>query len=88
MPFTKTILLGLCLAAMFFMRARHLEPTERAMQWPDALGLGLFLLWRGRQPRHLPHVKDQVAGEAGLKFPQSPRNLVIWLTMKPRRGSA
>jgi uncharacterized membrane protein YeiH len=35
-------LLGLCLAAMVFMRARHLEPTERAMQWPDALGLGLF----------------------------------------------
>jgi uncharacterized membrane protein YeiH len=28
--------------AMVFMRARHLEPTERAMQWPDALGLGLF----------------------------------------------
>ena len=36
------VLLGLCLAAMVFMRARHLEPTERAMQWPDALGLGLF----------------------------------------------
>lgn len=35
-------LLALCLAAMVFMRARHLEPTERAMQWPDALGLGLF----------------------------------------------
>ena len=35
-------LLALCLAAMLFMRARHLEPTERAMQWPDALGLGLF----------------------------------------------
>jgi len=35
-------LLGLCVAAMVFMRARHLEPTERAMQWPDALGLGLF----------------------------------------------
>jgi uncharacterized membrane protein YeiH len=35
-------LLGLCLAAMIFMRARHLEPTERAVQWPDALGLGLF----------------------------------------------
>jgi uncharacterized membrane protein YeiH len=29
-------------AAMLFMRARDLEPTERAMQWPDALGLGLF----------------------------------------------
>ena len=35
-------LLALCLAAMLFMRARHLAPTERAMQWPDALGLGLF----------------------------------------------
>jgi hypothetical protein len=27
---------------MLFMRARHFDPTERAMQWPDALGLGLF----------------------------------------------
>ena len=35
-------LLGLCICAMLFMRARDLEPTERAMQWPDALGLGLF----------------------------------------------
>jgi uncharacterized membrane protein YeiH len=35
-------LLAMCVAAMLFMRARHLEPTERAMQWPDALGLGLF----------------------------------------------
>ena len=35
-------LLAICVAAMVFMRARHLEPTERAMQWPDALGLGLF----------------------------------------------
>lgn len=35
-------LLGVCISAMLFMRARHLEPTERAMQWPDALGLGLF----------------------------------------------
>jgi uncharacterized membrane protein YeiH len=36
------VLLGLCVGAMLFMRARHLEPTERAMLWPDALGLGLF----------------------------------------------
>lgn len=35
-------LLALCIAEMIFMRARHLEPTERAMQWPDAIGLGLF----------------------------------------------
>jgi uncharacterized membrane protein YeiH len=27
---------------MAFLRARHFAPTERAMQWPDALGLGLF----------------------------------------------
>ena len=36
------VLLGLCIAAMFVLHARHFEPTERAMQWPDALGLGLF----------------------------------------------
>jgi uncharacterized membrane protein YeiH len=36
------LLLGVCVVAMLVLRARHLEPTERAMQWPDALGLGLF----------------------------------------------
>ncbi|MBN9409403.1 MAG: trimeric intracellular cation channel family protein [Burkholderiales bacterium] len=36
------VLLALCSAAMLFMSSRHIEPTERAMQWPDALGLGLF----------------------------------------------
>jgi uncharacterized membrane protein YeiH len=36
------VLLALCAGAMLFLRARHFEPTERAMQWPDALGLGLF----------------------------------------------
>lgn len=35
-------LLAVCIAAMFFLRARHFALTERAMQWPDALGLGLF----------------------------------------------
>ncbi len=35
-------LLALCVLAMFFMRARHFELTERAMLWPDAIGLGLF----------------------------------------------
>ncbi len=34
------MLLGI--AAMSFMRAHHFAPTERAMQWPDAVGLGLF----------------------------------------------
>jgi uncharacterized membrane protein YeiH len=36
------VLLALCLAAMAFMRGRHFAPTERAVQWPDAVGLGLF----------------------------------------------
>jgi uncharacterized membrane protein YeiH len=36
------VLLGLCTVAMLFMRARHFAPTARAMQWPDAAGLGLF----------------------------------------------
>jgi uncharacterized membrane protein YeiH len=35
-------LLAMCIAAMVFLRSRHFAPTERAMQWPDALGLGLF----------------------------------------------
>jgi uncharacterized membrane protein YeiH len=35
-------LLALCVGAMFFLRSRHFALTERAMQWPDALGLGLF----------------------------------------------
>jgi uncharacterized membrane protein YeiH len=35
-------LLALCVLAMLFMRQRHLAVTERAMQWPDAIGLGLF----------------------------------------------
>ena len=36
------LLLALCIVAMLFLRARHFALTERAMQWPDALGLGLF----------------------------------------------
>lgn len=36
------VLIGLSLGAMLFMRSRHLQFTERAMLWPDALGLGLF----------------------------------------------
>lgn len=33
---------ALCVLAMMFLRSRHFPITERAMQWPDALGLGLF----------------------------------------------
>jgi uncharacterized membrane protein YeiH len=36
------ILILICVGALLFMRAQHLEPTARAMQWPDAIGLGAF----------------------------------------------
>lgn len=35
-------LLALCTLAMLTLRARHFDVTERAVLWPDALGLGLF----------------------------------------------
>jgi len=36
------IIILICVGALLFMRAQHLEPTARAMQWPDAIGLGAF----------------------------------------------
>ena len=36
------VMLGLSVLAMLFLKARHFAPTERAVQWPDAIGLGLF----------------------------------------------
>ena len=41
-------LLALVVIAMLLMRSRHLQLTERAIQLPDALGLGLFTA-RGTQ---------------------------------------
>jgi uncharacterized membrane protein YeiH len=41
-PLQVWAVLLLCVVAMGFLRRRHFHPTERAMQWPDALGLGLF----------------------------------------------
>lgn len=34
--------LALCVGAMLMLRSKHFKVTERAMLWPDALGLGLF----------------------------------------------
>lgn len=36
------LILALCLFAMIFMRSRHMQITERAIQIPDAFGLGLY----------------------------------------------
>ena len=35
-------ILVVAVLAFVFVRTRHLEFTERAMQWPDAIGLGVF----------------------------------------------
>ena len=35
-------LLALCAGAMVFLRAHHFAPTQKAIQLPDAVGLGLF----------------------------------------------
>jgi uncharacterized membrane protein YeiH len=34
--------LALCLLAMLFMRSHHFDLTRKTIEWPDALGLGLF----------------------------------------------
>lgn len=36
------VIIGLTVVALFFFRSRHLAITERAMKWPDAIGLGVF----------------------------------------------
>lgn len=36
------VLIGVCIGAMVWLKTRHVALTHRAMQWPDALGLGLF----------------------------------------------
>jgi len=36
------IIIVMCLIALVGLRKRHLALTERAVQWPDAIGLGIF----------------------------------------------
>jgi uncharacterized membrane protein YeiH len=36
------VIIALCVLALFTVKARHLELTERAVAWPDAIGLGIF----------------------------------------------
>ena len=72
-------LLALCIGAMLFMRARHLEPTERAMQWPDALGLGLFTaVWHADRDRCRNagcHRRDPGHGHRCLRWCAARRRL-------------
>jgi len=34
--------IALAVVGPVVLRSRHIEPTAKAMQWPDAVGLGLF----------------------------------------------
>ena len=36
------VVIAVGLGSAIILRARHFEPTSRAIQWPDALGLGVF----------------------------------------------
>ena len=36
------VVIGLGVVGAVVLRSRHFEPTFRAIQWPDAIGLGLF----------------------------------------------
>ncbi len=58
-------LLLLCILAMTFLRARHFAITERAMQWPDAVGLGLFTA-AGTQLALLEGMPDLVSVIMGM----------------------
>ncbi len=40
--YTLLGVLVLCIGALAFMRQHHVELTEKSLQWPDAIGLGLF----------------------------------------------
>ena len=57
--------LGLSVLAMMFLRKQHVALTERAIQWPDALGLGLFTA-TGVHPALLLEMPALVAVLMGL----------------------
>ena len=59
--------MALCVLAMLFMRQRHFEVTEKAILWPDALGLGLFTstgrrAQRGGTAAGVQHARQRAAG--------------------------
>jgi uncharacterized membrane protein YeiH len=73
------VILGLCVAAMLFLRSRHLDLTERAMQWPDAIGLGIFSAG-GTQialQSHMPAIVAVVMGVIAAVFGGVARDIVV-----------
>ena len=72
-------ILALCVLAMLFMRSRHLELTERAILWPDAIGLGIFTAG-GTQialSEHMPAIVAVILGVLSAVFGGVLRDVVV-----------
>ena len=72
------MLIALSVAAIFLLRSSHFEFTERAIQWPDALGLGLFTA-SGTQlalAQNLPAVVAVIMGVVTATFGGILRDVV------------
>jgi uncharacterized membrane protein YeiH len=72
-------ILALCVLAMLFMRSRHLELTERAILWPDAIGLGIFTAG-GTQiaiGEHMPAIVAVILGVLSAVFGGVLRDVVV-----------
>jgi uncharacterized membrane protein YeiH len=73
------VIVALCVLAMLFMRARHLEFTERAILWPDAIGLGIFTAG-GTQialASHVPAIVAVILGVLSAVFGGVLRDIVV-----------
>lgn len=73
------IIIGLCAVSLVFVRTRHLDLTERAMQWPDAIGLGIFTA-SGTQialEAHMPPVVAVIMGTITAIFGGVARDIVV-----------
>ncbi len=73
------IIIGLCAVSLVFVRNRHLDLTERAMQWPDAIGLGIFTA-SGTQialMANMPPVVAVIMGTITAIFGGVARDIVV-----------
>ena len=72
-------ILGLCVLAMLFMRARHLDLTKRAILWPDAIGLAIFTAG-GTQialTENMPPIVAVILGVLSAVFGGVLRDIVV-----------
>jgi uncharacterized membrane protein YeiH len=72
-------ILILCVVSMVFLRARHIAFTERAILWPDAIGLGIFTAG-GTQialAEHMPAIVAVILGVLSAVFGGVLRDIVV-----------